>query len=122
MKLYLFLFAFCIGTLGYSQDESSNYRSKKLAVVDTLVLDTVSISPSRFEILDRTGKSLDSIDYRVDFKKGIVIFSKKIQHRLWVGYTLRISFYCKCCISFSISSLINFAFLINCLNLLIAVL
>jgi hypothetical protein len=79
MKLYLFLFAFCIGTLGYSQEESSNYRSKKLAVVDTLVLDTVSISSSRFEILDRTGKRLDSLDYRVDFKKSIVIFSKKIQ-------------------------------------------
>ena len=79
MKLYLFLFVFCIGALGFSQDESSNYRSKKLAVVDTLVLDTVSINPSRFQILDKSGKSLDSLDYQVDFKKGIVIFSEKIR-------------------------------------------
>ena len=79
MKLYLFLFIFCIGALAYSQDDPSNYRSKKIAVVDTLVLDTVSINPYRFQIKDFTGKKLDTLDYKVDFKNGTVVFSKKIQ-------------------------------------------
>ncbi|MGY8887176.1 MAG: hypothetical protein ACKVGT_10190, partial [Flavobacteriales bacterium] len=79
MKLYLFLFIFCIGALAYSQDDPSNYRSKKIAVVDTLVLDTVSINPYRFQIKDFAGKKLDTLDYKADFKNGTVVFSKKIQ-------------------------------------------
>ena len=70
---------FCVGALAYSQDDTSNYRSKKIAVVDTLILDSVSINPSRFQIRDSAGKSLDSLDYKVDFKKGVVIFSENIQ-------------------------------------------
>ena len=79
MKLYLFIFLCCIVSFGYAQDISSNYRSKKVAVSDSLVVDTVSINPSRFEVLDALGNTLDSLDYRVDFKKGMVFFSEKIQ-------------------------------------------
>ena len=79
MKLYLFLFIFCLGAFAYSQDDTSNYRSKKIAVVDTLILDSVSINPSRFQIRDSAGKNLDTLDYKVDFKRGIVIFSENIQ-------------------------------------------
>jgi hypothetical protein len=79
MKLYLFIFLCCIVSFGYAQDISSNYRSKKVAVSDSLVIDTVSINPSRFEVLDASGNTLDSLDYRVDFKKGMVFFSEKIQ-------------------------------------------
>jgi hypothetical protein len=79
MKLYLFLFMFCLVAFAYSQDNTSNYRSKKIAVVDTLILDSVSINPSKFQIRDSAGKNLDSLDYTVDFKRGIVLFSENIQ-------------------------------------------
>jgi hypothetical protein len=70
---------FCLGALAYSQDDTSNYRSKKIAVVDTLVLDSVSINPSKFQIRDSAGKNLDTLDYKVDFKRAIVMFSENIQ-------------------------------------------
>ena len=79
MKLYLFLFVLCFAALGHAQNVPSNYRSKKIAVVDTLVLDSVSINPTNFQILDVSGKIVDSLNYSVDFKKGIVLFSEKIQ-------------------------------------------
>ncbi len=79
MKLYLFLFVLCFAALGNAQNVPSNYRSKKIAVVDTLVLDSVSINPTNFQILDVSGKIVDSLNYSVDFKKGIVLFSEKIQ-------------------------------------------
>ncbi len=79
MKLYLFLFMVFIAAVGYAQDISSNYRSKRIVAVDTLVLDSVSINPSKFQILDKSGKVISSEDYTVDFQKGIVIFSESIQ-------------------------------------------
>lgn len=79
MKFNLFVFLFFIASLGYAQDFSSNYREKKIPVRDTVVLDSVSINPKRFEILDKDGKSINTFDYKVDFKKGIIIFSEEIQ-------------------------------------------
>lgn len=79
MKTYTFLFVFCLGAFAYSQENTSNYRSKKVAVVDTLILDSVSINPSGFQIRDFTGKSINSTDFQVDFKKSIVLFSEQLQ-------------------------------------------
>ena len=69
----------CFAILGYAQDIPSNYRSKRVAVSDTIVVDSVSINSSKFQIQDKTGKVLDSLLYRVDYKKGIVILSENIQ-------------------------------------------
>lgn len=79
MKVYLFLFAFCMASLSYAQDTTATYRTKRIAVTDTVVLDTVSINPARFEVKDRFGKQIDSLHYTVDYKKGIVVFSESVQ-------------------------------------------
>jgi len=79
MKLYLFLFMFCLANLSFSQDTITNFRSIKIAVTDTLVLDSVSINPAQFEILDTQKRTIDPKNYEVDFKKGIVVFSKNLQ-------------------------------------------
>jgi len=79
MKLYLFLIAVCMVSLTYAQDISSNYRTQKLPVRDTIVLDSVGINPARFVVTDKAGAVIDSLDYTVDFKKGIVIFSERIK-------------------------------------------
>lgn len=88
MKLYLFTFLFFFVAIGYAQDISlhsagtaSNYREKKIAVRDTVVLDSVSLNPKRFTILDKYGNSPDPFSYRIDFKKGIIIFSKELQEQ-----------------------------------------
>jgi len=64
---------------GYAQDISSNYRSKKVAISDTIVLDSVSINSEKFEILDKSGEQVDPVNYSVNFEKGIVIFSEVFQ-------------------------------------------
>ncbi|MCZ6593587.1 MAG: hypothetical protein O6943_01565, partial [Bacteroidetes bacterium] len=79
MKLYLYLCLFFMVLTCYGQDRTSNFRSKKIAVRDTVVIDTVSINPSRFSILDKNGKSIDSTGYRVDFRKALLIISENIR-------------------------------------------
>jgi hypothetical protein len=81
MKLYLSVFLFFIVAAGYAQDISSNYREKKVAVKDTVVLDSVSINPKRFAILDKDGNSPNPFSYRMDFKKGIINFSEELQQQ-----------------------------------------
>ncbi len=79
MKLYLTLLLFFVAGLGFAQDISSNYRSKKVAVSDTIVIDSVSINPARFQIMDSTGEILDSLSYEIDYKKGILILSEDVK-------------------------------------------
>ncbi len=79
MKLYLYLCLFFMVLTGYGQDRTSNYRSKKMAVSDTIVIDTVSINPSRFSILDKNGKTIDSIGYQVDFRKALLFIPENIR-------------------------------------------
>ncbi|MFD0863419.1 hypothetical protein ACFQ1M_14485 [Sungkyunkwania multivorans] len=66
--IFLFLFSF----VGWAQDITSNDRSKNVAVSDTIVIDSVSINPARFEL--RSNEILiDSIKYEVDFAKSILM-------------------------------------------------
>ncbi len=64
---------------GYAQDISSNYKEKKVALRDTVFLDSAGINPKRFAILDKDGNSPDPFSYRIDFKKGFIVFSEKLQ-------------------------------------------
>ncbi len=81
MKLYLLVFFLFIAAAGYAQDITSNYRERKVAVRDTVVIDSVSINPQKFAVLDRDGNSQNPFSYRIDFKKGIIIFSKELQQQ-----------------------------------------
>lgn len=60
--------------MGYAQDKNSNYRVKTVVARDTVVLDSLGINPKKFTILDKSGNSVDPFSYRIDFKKGIIIF------------------------------------------------
>lgn len=76
MKLYLYLFIFFMALSGYAQDEGSNYRTKKIAVLDSIQIDSVSLNPSRFSVKDKQGQTIDSTSYRIDFETGLIIFSE----------------------------------------------
>ncbi len=67
-------------SFGYAQDISTNYLTKKLAVSDTIVLDSVSINPKGFQILNKKGIPLDTLNYTVDYQKGYFILSEKIKN------------------------------------------
>ncbi|WP_242133818.1 hypothetical protein [Aestuariivivens marinum] len=76
---YLFCFIiFCIGIFGYSQDQTSNYRTIKVALLDTIRIDSVSINPHWFSIKTKDSSVIDSSFYQVDFPKAIVTFKKPI--------------------------------------------
>ena len=78
MKLFSTLLIFIFGFSVYAQDETSNYRSKKVVVNDSIKIDSVSINNSWF-ILKRIDNSvIDSSYYHVNFKKALLTFKKPI--------------------------------------------
>ena len=79
MKIHVLFFFLLFAVIGFAQDSTSTYQSKKIAVSDTVVLDSVSINPARFEILNKNGEVIDSTAYSVDFKKGVVVLSEKLK-------------------------------------------
>ena len=74
MKFAL-LFIFILSTtLVYSQDQDGNFRQKKVAVNDSIKIDTVSINSSRFKVLTTDNKVVDSTLYEVDFARSLLRF------------------------------------------------
>jgi len=79
MKLYLYLFFFFLSLSGFAQDSGANDRSRKIAVRDSIKIDSVSLNPSRFSLKDKNGQPIDDTLYRVDFKRGLIFFSETIK-------------------------------------------
>src|SRR5690554_1616437 len=78
MRFSLFIVFFFLTVVGFAQDATSNYRKVKVAVKDTVVLDSAGINPKRFQISNETGASPNPFTYRIDFKKGVVYFSEEL--------------------------------------------
>ena len=78
MKLYVTLSIFIFGCCLYAQDQTSNYRSKKVAVADSIKIDSVSINNSWFILKHKDNSIIDSTFYHVDFKKALLTFKKPI--------------------------------------------
>lgn len=79
MKIAISFLLILSAFLGFSQEQSSNYRQKKVAVKDSIRIDSVSINPSRFVIKTKDNKVLDSTLYAVDFAKALLRFKKPIE-------------------------------------------
>ena len=73
-KLLLLLVLFVFSKLS-AQEIKSLYQNKKVAVSnDTIEIEKVSISPSFFKLQTADGKEIDTSFYKIDFKKGKLIF------------------------------------------------
>ena len=79
MKITTVILFFMLSLVGFSQEKSSNYRIKKVAVRDTIKIDTVSINPNTFKVKTKDNKVLDSTLYRVDFVKSILQFKQQVE-------------------------------------------
>ncbi|HEX9601941.1 MAG TPA: hypothetical protein VF985_10640, partial [Mariniflexile sp.] len=79
MKFITCLFFFFIGFCGFSQNPVSNYRTKKVAVKDSVVIDTVSINPNYFSVKAKNNVLIDSTFYEVDFGKALLKFIKPVE-------------------------------------------
>ena len=68
-----------IGFCAFSQNPSSNYKTKKVAVKDTILIDSVSINSNSFSIRKKDKSIIDSTYYSVDFPKAILRFKKPVE-------------------------------------------
>ena len=73
-KLFLLLIFIGFSKLS-AQEIKSLYQNKKVAVSnDTIEIEKVSISPSFFKLQTAEGKEIDTSFYKIDFKKGELVF------------------------------------------------
>ncbi len=74
MKNIALIFIFFIGFCGVSQNLNSNYRTVKVAVTDSIILETVSINPHEFTVKHKDSTPVDTSFYSIDFSKAILKF------------------------------------------------
>jgi hypothetical protein len=79
MKGTLFFLIFLIGFCALAQDKNPNYKTIKVAIRDSIVIDSVSINSSRFLIRKKDGTLLDSTFYKIDFSKALLTFNKQLE-------------------------------------------
>lgn len=60
----------------FSQEISSDYRTKKTVVKDTVQLDSISINPSFFKVFTVDGALVDTSLYSINFEKALLVFSR----------------------------------------------
>ncbi|WP_282134624.1 hypothetical protein [Seonamhaeicola maritimus] len=73
---FLFL-TFCI--CGFAQQQNSNYKVIKVAVQDSMKIDSVSINSNSFSIRRNDQTLIDSSYYYVDFAKALLTFKKPVE-------------------------------------------
>jgi hypothetical protein len=78
MKKQLFLIIILCFGLGFAQESPANLRMIKVAVNDSITIDTVSINPSKFSIKTLNGLRIDSSYYTVDYSKAILKLKKPL--------------------------------------------
>ena len=71
MKRLLFFLFLLISFWVEAQEKTSNYKKKRLAVKDTIIIDSVSINPSRFIVKNKGGEIIDASRYTIDFETSI---------------------------------------------------
>ncbi|NHN26548.1 hypothetical protein FIA58_012750 [Flavobacterium jejuense] len=76
--LWIFLILF---SASFAQEVQNHYQTKKIiATKDTIFLEKVSINPSFFQIEDKNNKTVDSLFYKVDFQKGMLLFNENYKN------------------------------------------
>lgn len=76
MKIITTLFVFFMGF--YALAQKSNYRTKQVAINDTIVIDSVSINSNYFSIRTKNDSLIDTSFYEVDFGRAQLKFLKPI--------------------------------------------
>lgn len=79
MRLYFWVLFLVVSTYAYAQEPS--YITKKLAVKDSIVLDSVSISSVNFKLQKLNKDSIPTSDYEVNFMKAFLVLSEDFQQK-----------------------------------------
>ncbi len=72
---FLLLFAH----ISHGQDASDTFRSKKVPVMDTIRIDSVSINSLDFRIISKQGIIIDSTLYAINYQKAALVLSPQLQ-------------------------------------------
>ncbi len=78
MKYCYTCFVFFICFCAFAQETDSNYKSKTVAVNDSIVIDSVSINSSFFSLKKLDASFIDESFYEVDFAQAILKLKKTI--------------------------------------------
>ncbi|MCL5126963.1 hypothetical protein [Algibacter sp. L4_22] len=78
MKFFTCIIMVLIGFCGFSQEQTSIYKTKKVAVKPAIQIDSISINSSSFSIRRIDGTLIDSSFYSIDFPKSLLTFKKPI--------------------------------------------
>ncbi|MDP5157426.1 MAG: hypothetical protein NWQ07_02465 [Flaviramulus sp.] len=79
MKIFTYLLWFLISFCGFSQEQNPNYKIKKVAIKDTIKVDSVSINPSLFSVKTKNNNIIDSSFYDINFSTASLTLKKTIE-------------------------------------------
>lgn len=77
-RILILVFLICSANVK-GQEINHRYKRSRVIVKDTIQIDTVSIMPSFFKLLDRDGNEIDASLYEVDFPKARIILKEPSQ-------------------------------------------
>lgn len=101
---YFFILICCTASL-LAQES----RTKKVAVRDSILLDSVSINPISFLITTTSGKVIDSTQYNVDYARSLVTFKEKasLEDSLLIKYQVYPKFLTRSYAQFDTSRIVS---------------
>jgi len=73
---HVLAFLFTLVLAAASAQEYTNVKKVRLAATDSIQLDSISINPSYFKMVDSRGMPVDSTAYKVDFENAIIYIEK----------------------------------------------
>ena len=79
MKFFIGLLIILVSFCGFSQSQNSIYKTKHVAVKNTIKIDSVGINSNSFSIRKKDKTIIDSTYYSVDFAKATLTFKKPIE-------------------------------------------
>lgn len=98
MRLLLFFTCFCLPALVLAQESDPLLVKKKVAVRDSIQLDTLSINPYNFRVWDSEEKEIPKNAYRIDYAKAMLFpgdsllqttDSLRVHYRLYPAFLTR---------------------------------
>ena len=75
-KLLLLFCLFCCCAL--AQEQPTNFRIKKVVVQDSILIDSVSINPSKFVLRRKDRTLIDSTYFTINYVKSLLVFKKPL--------------------------------------------
>jgi len=79
MRILLFIFFLLFAITVNAQVYEGDFSEKKIAVSDTIFIDSVSINPFKFKVYNSQEKLLDSTAYQVDFAKSYLVLNDSLR-------------------------------------------